>query len=105
MIPDKQRGKRLSRKKEQAMRDYPVGKAQQTILTSLNLTATGHSDAERIFNELGIIVATRRQGRKSVPVVTLRDTEIGGFTADGDGWSAPVEYANVDLDKISQWMA
>lgn len=49
------------------MRDYPTGKVQQMVLDALNLTASGHGDANRIFDDLGLVVASKREGRRSIP--------------------------------------
>lgn len=83
-----------------SQRDYPVGKAQQMVLDALGLTATGFGDAERIFNEIGIAVASKREGRTSVPVVTNRQI-AGGVGPDGEGWSHRV--SKFDLTPIAQW--
>ena len=85
------------------MRQYPVGKAQQMALDALELTAAGSADAEKIFERLGLVVASKRQGRKSVPSITRRDTETGGMH-NGDGWSQEIEFDAVDFSKIAQWM-
>ena len=85
------------------MRQYPVGKAQQMILDALELTAAGATDAEKIFERLGLVVTSKRQGRKSVPSITRRETETGGMH-NGDGWSQTIEFDAVDFDAIAQWM-
>ena len=85
------------------MKQYPVGKAQQMVLDALELTATGNVDAERIFEQLGLVVASKREGRKSVPSITKREIERGGFH-NGDGWSQEIEFDAVDFSKIAQWM-
>lgn len=54
-----------------ANKDYPVGKAQQIVLDALGMTATGFDDAASKFKELGITVSSKRQGRTSVPVVSV----------------------------------
>jgi hypothetical protein len=84
-------------------RDYPVGKAQEKILERLGKTATGYADAERIFDSLGITVSSKRVGRESVPVVTVRDRFDGGFEADGGGVSYR-KYADVDLSAIEEYI-
>lgn len=84
-------------------RQYPVGSAQQEVLSALGLTANNSGHAAAIFTELGIVVGSRRDGRKSVPVVTK--TEIGGgfnFGGDGDGGYTPSD--GLDLSAISQWI-
>lgn len=84
-------------------RDYPTSKAQDQVLEALGLTATGYGDAERKFKALGLNVVAVRQGRKSVPGITQLDSETGGFHNE-DGWSQSVEFEQVDLSRISQWM-
>jgi hypothetical protein len=86
------------------VKDYPVGKAQQMVLDALRLTATGHGDASRKFEQMGLVVASKRQGRTSVPSITRRPATEGGMHA-GDGWSQAVDFGDVDFDKISQWLA
>lgn len=84
-------------------KDYPVGAAQQIILNALSLTATGFTDADRQFEKLGLVVSYRREGRQSVPVVTVKSRFGGGFSGgDGDSWR---EYDNVDLSAIQQWIS
>lgn len=85
------------------MRDYPVGKAQQMVLDALNITATGHGDADRIFRDLGLAVSSKRQGRKSVPVITVKDRFGGGFNASGEGVEFR-QYPNADFSSISKWV-
>lgn len=85
------------------MANYPVGKAQQIVLDALGMTAADHSEASQKFEELGIVVSSRREGRTSVPVVIVKDRFGGGFNAGGDGeeWR---NYKDVDLSNISQWI-
>ena len=85
-------------------KDYPVGKAQKMVLDALGLTASGFSDAERIFDEIGIAVVAVRQGRTSVPQVHRKENTGGGWNAGGDGESFEISYKDADLSKISQWM-
>lgn len=40
-------------------KDYPVGSAQEKVLNALGLTANSFSDAERIFDEIGIEVSSK----------------------------------------------
>lgn len=84
-----------------ADKDYPVGVAQKQVLDALGLTATGFNDAQRRFDDLGISVASRREGRKSVPVVHV--TGWGGGFIDGEGqeWTGPKREI---LDKLQQWI-
>ena len=86
-----------------AHREYPVGKAQQMVLDALNMTAANHREAEHLFESLGIVVASKRQGRTSVPAITIKSRQIGGFDASGDGWS-DTKYAAIDTSAIEQWI-
>jgi hypothetical protein len=79
---------------------YPIGKAQATVLSALGLTAVDFADAERIFAEIGIQVASKR----GVPVVTKLSDWIGYFGADGEE-TRSVKYAPAKLDALKQWMA
>jgi hypothetical protein len=90
--------------RNQHNRQYPVGKAQQEVLNALGISkCNGHSHAQQIFDELGITVSSKREGRKSVPVVSKIGAgggwNIGG---DGEGWDAP--STGIDLSAIEKWM-
>ena len=86
-----------------AHRAYPVGKAQAQVLEALGLTAADFTEANRIFEELGLVVTSKRQGRQSVPVVQVLDRTGGGFNAEGEGetWS---QYPGADFSAIEQWI-
>ena len=84
-------------------RDYPVGKAQQIVLDALGITATGHSDATQKFDDLGIAVSSKRQGRKSVPVVSEKgEGSQRNYGGDFDTWDSGASKAT--LSKLSEWM-
>ena len=85
------------------MRDYPVSNVQGQVLNALGLTATGFSDANRKLEQLGLVVSHRREGRTTVPVITVKDRMAGGFTAEGDGCSF-TKYPEIDTTKIAQWI-
>lgn len=85
-------------------KDYPVGSAQEKVLNALGLTATGFSDAERIFGELGIEVTSKRVGRSSEPVVSELNSYGGGWNVGGDGESYKISYKDTDLTPLAQWM-
>lgn len=86
-----------------AKRNYPVGKAQEVILEALGLQATTFQEAKEIFEQMGIVVSSRREGRRSVPVVTVKDRFGGAMTAGGDGVEYR-RYENIDLTPIQQWI-
>jgi len=85
------------------MRDYPVGKAQQMVLSALGIAATGFGDAQRKFEDLGLSVTSKREGRQSVPVVEVLDRDAGAFNAAGEGvtWQ---QYPDADFTNIQQWI-
>lgn len=88
-------------------RQYPVGKAQGDVLVALGIdpkSLNGHGHAQQIFEALGIVVSSRREGRETVPVVK----KIGGGSArnshgDYDVWNSAAD--NVDLSAIKKWFA
>ena len=84
-------------------RNYPVGKVQQMVLDALNITAKDFSEAERIFKDLGIAVGSKRQGRSSVPVVTVEDRFGGGFNAAREG-VVYRKHQDHDFSAIEQWI-
>jgi len=84
-------------------RNYPVGKAQQMVLDKLGLKANDFSEAKRIFDELGITVGSKRQGRSSVPVVTVEDRFGGGFNAAREG-VVYRKHQDHDFSAIEQWI-
>jgi hypothetical protein len=86
------------------MRQHPVGKAQQVILSALSLEAESFQEADKLFAARGLSVTPMRQGRQSVPQVRCLDTAGGGFNAHGDGESYDIEYQPVDLDRIKEWL-
>lgn len=84
------------------MKDYPVGAAQKMVLDALNMTATGFSDANRKFDEIGIVVTSKRQGHTSIPVVEVRD-QFGGGWEEGSGVEYK-KYQALDTTPIDQWI-
>ncbi len=84
-----------------ANRSYPTGKAQQIVADALGIKVNDFTDANEKFANLGLTVSAKREGRKSVPVVSFND-QYGGWTPEGEGESAV--NPKVDLTKISQWM-
>lgn len=84
-------------------RAYPLSKTQSTVLNALNITAGNFNRAEQIFSELGLVVASRRQGRKTIPVITVLDRQGGAFNASGEG-EIFTKYPNIDTSAIEQWI-
>lgn len=85
------------------MRAYPVGKTQQLVLDALNLTAANFTEAKKIFEDLGLVVASKREGRKTIPVITVLDRQGGAFNAGGDGEEFTL-YQDIDTTAIEQWI-
>lgn len=82
---------------------YPVGVAQAQVLAALGREAANFDEANAIFDELGLLVTSKRLGRSSVPVVRVLDRCDGGFlNGDGDAWT---RYPTVDLTPLRQWIA
>lgn len=87
-------------------RQTPVGKAQQQVLDALGLKADCWQEAKRVFAEIGIEVGSRREGRSSVPVVSIHRNFQGGggWNPGGDGEYVPARNPKVDLTPVKQWM-
>lgn len=88
-----------------AQRDYPVGVAQQTVLDALGMTASGFGDASQKFDSLGIVVASKRQGRSSVPAVKILNRQGGGFNRYGEGetWQQYPDLTDEQREALSQF--
>lgn len=86
-----------------ARRAYPLSKTQATVLAALNITADNFKQAEQIFAELGLVVSSKRHGRKTIPVVTVLDRQGGAFNASGEG-EIFTKYPNIDTSAIEQWI-
>ncbi len=84
------------------MSSTPVGKAQQQVLDALGLTARDFGEANRKFSEYGISVGSKRVGRSSEPVITVKETDFGGWNAGGDGESFSTKLP--DISAIKQWI-
>jgi len=70
-------------------KELSVGVAQKVVLDLLGVTAHSWGHAERIFAQHGIVVASSRQGRASVPKVREASVDQGGWTPGlEDGYSA-----------------
>lgn len=86
-----------------AYRNYPVGKAQQMVLDALGMSAEDSRDAKEKFEELGLLVNSKRDGRKSVPAITVKSRFGGGWNRGGDG-SGYQKYDDIDTTAIEQWI-
>jgi len=87
-----------------ARREYPVGKAQRMVLEALGISAASFGEAKAKFERLGIIVGSKRDGRDTVPVVTVKNRVSGDFGPGGDGESYQ-QYEDLDVGPIAQWIA
>lgn len=88
-----------------ATRQHPVGKAQKVILDALALEADSFQEADKIFADYGLAVSPVRQGRRSVPAVHLLSTVGGGLNDFGEGEEYDIQYKDIDLKPIAEWMA
>lgn len=82
------------------------GKAQQVILDALEIEAESFGHANAIFEAIGIQVSPVRQGRRSVPEVSIHRESGSQRNLDGDfdTW----DYSNadgLDLSALAEWMA
>lgn len=86
--------------------EYPVGKAQQIVLNALGLKASGATSANALFEELGLAVRPVRQGRASVPEITLKSRYAGGWNegGDGDSWRAYGDLTAEQMQAITPWL-
>ena len=87
------------------MTEYPMGKVQRMVIEALELNSDSFSEAEELFVQRGLIVKAVRQGRKSVPSITLMSTEGCSMNADGEGDSWDIDYKDYDKDAIAEWMS
>ena len=85
-----------------AYRDYPVSKTEQMVLDALGMTASSSRDAKDKFQEMGLSVSSKRQGRKTVPAIVVKSRDVGGWTPGGDGWGSKKD--DIDTSAISQWI-
>lgn len=86
--------------------DFPVGKAQQVVLDALGLKATGMTGANELFESLGLVVRPVRQGRASVPQITIKNRYEGGWNegGDGDSWRAYGDLTVEQMQAIAPWV-
>ena len=80
-----------------------TSKTQDMVLKALGLSASSYGQAEKMFEEHGIIVASKRVGRSVQPEIRMRETSGGGFIA-GEGSSYDINYKPLDTEKIKQWI-
>lgn len=84
------------------MKNTPVGVAQKKVLDALGITANDWLDANKKFDEIGIMVGSKRVGNSSEPVITVKETDFGGWNPGGDGESFSTELP--DLSAVKQWI-
>jgi hypothetical protein len=86
---------------------YPTSSAQDQVLKALGLDCReyNYDTANDLFRAVGISVSFRRQGRVSVPVVTLMESAGGAFNAYGEGESWSVDPKAIDLTPLASWMS
>lgn len=77
---------------------YPTSKCQQIVLAGLGLTAENYTEAERKFDEIGILVVAIRQGRKSVPsIAPLR------YAGGSEDERFNRDYADIIRENLSEY--
>jgi len=89
------------------MKNYPTTAAQDTVLAALGLSARDYPDAEKIFERLGIQVIPTRQGRRSVPRVTILSERGGAFNSAREGveWERNFSMSREELrEKLSEYI-
>jgi hypothetical protein len=89
------------------MNDFPAGKAQQQVLAALGMTGFyTAAGANEVFESLGLMVRAVRQGRASVPQITLKSRYAGGWNegGDGDSWRAYGDLTADQMRAISAWL-
>lgn len=84
--------------------EYPLSKTQITVLNALNIVAAENfAQAEKIFETLGIVVSSRREGRQTIPSITVLDRKAGILNAYGEG-EIFTKYPTINTSAISQWI-
>ncbi|MFH1186085.1 MAG: hypothetical protein V1755_13765 [Chloroflexota bacterium] len=86
------------------MKATPVGVAQRKVLDALNLTAEDFFAANQVFENVGIVVTSKRVGRSSEPVVRLLETHFAVFNQDGEGEEWNKCFQPIDLTPVAQWI-
>jgi hypothetical protein len=88
------------------MADYPVGKAQQMVLDALGVKRASFAGAEMYFEEIGIVVSSKRVGRSSVPVVRLKNRYASAMTEEGEGetWRAYGDLTAEQMAALAPWI-
>lgn len=77
---------------------YPTSKCQQIVLAGLGLSAENYTEAEQLFERIGILVTAVRQGRSSVPVISAKKPH--GY-AEEELFND--NYADVIRENLSQY--
>lgn len=84
---------------------YPVGRAQWQVCKAI-----GHpeietfQEAEALFARVGITVIAVRQGRSSVPSITIKSGYSWNAGGDADVWGGST-LTQEQLAAIQQWMS
>lgn len=87
-------------------KSYPVGRAQWQVCKALGHTEIEtYEEAEELFKHVGIVVIPVRQGRTSVPSVSIKR---GGYAwnagGDADVWGG-TSLTPEQRSAIEQWMS
>ncbi len=93
----------MKARENEMQKEFPTSRAQDTVLKALGLKAENYSQAERILEACGLKVTPVRQGRTSIPSVTLLDGVSGGWS-NGDADYTTVTPKQIDLTPILEWI-
>jgi hypothetical protein len=93
----------------QYRRQTPVGVAQRQVLDALGITikVNGGSHANAIFDALGLVVTSRREGKASIPVVSEKQywaSSYAGSSLD-ENYEGGLDGAKIDTTPLRQWMS
>ncbi len=84
---------------------YPVGKAQGMVLMALGRKDIDtYQEAEAFFASVGISVIAVRQGRASVPSITVQSGHSWNVGGDADTWGGTT-LTSEQKKAIAQWMS
>jgi hypothetical protein len=93
----------------QYRRQTPVGTAQKQVLDALGITikVNGGSHANAIFDALGLVVTSRREGKTSIPVVAEKQYRAGSYAGSSidENYDGSLDGAKIDTAALRQWMS
>lgn len=84
---------------------YPVGRAQWQVCKAIGHTEVEtFQEAEELFKQVGITVIAVRQGRQSVPSITVKSGYAWNAGGDADTWGGTT-LSPEQMGAIKQWMS